>query len=279
METYKDGVEKATAAQLLDHDIEQEISENAFARVEFDLPYETIESGIEAYLGFCALSSEYTNATACEYPNGKRGSQMGHIVKGKKPGDDPKHYFHYRHGIEDILKPELERKGFEIVPELRSFLNIAREIHDAACDTLYKTMSQLSKHYPFLIEKHFPEHGDWDFYTRFLAYHPTGNSQLARAHHDIGSTTLAIGESHPGLRIGPNKYSLTPVEHEEYTAKFFLAGSWRTLYPDSRLPLGWHDVIQRGDYVDPETARGAVVTFANPEEDVQPTEEEAHTPE
>lgn len=278
METYTEGIEGVTATQLVENDVEQEISENAFARVEFDLPYETIESGMEAYLGFCALSSEYTRATACEYPNGKRASQMGHVVKGEKPGEDPKNYFHYRDGMLDILKSKFDKEGREITPELSTFLNTAREIHEAACQTLYKNMARLDKRYPGLLEKHFPEHGDRDFYTRFLAYRPTSNGQLARPHHDLGSMTLAMAESHPGLRIGPDANSLTPVEHEEGTAKAFLAGSWRTLYPDSSLPLGWHDVIQRNESrLDNDVVRWAVVTFANPEQDVQPTYEEAHT--
>lgn len=256
-------------------DIEQEIKENAFARVGFELGHEDIATAIQRYLDFCALPESYTRSIAYPYFNEKEGSQVGHFVKGTGSNEDRKSFCHFRDGFPDQLK----RDGVEITQQLDEFLQAAEAIHEAACRTLYGSMTELDDRYPGLVGMHFPEHGERDFYTRFLVYHPTGDGQLARAHYDKGSMTLAMAESHPGLRIGTQEDTLVPVEHREGEAKTFIGRSWPNLYPDSDLPFGWHDVIQHdAEQVSNDIVRWAVVTFANPEHDVQPSYKETHTP-
>lgn len=269
--------------------IEQDIREHAFARVGFELGFHDINAAVQHYMDACAFLDEHDyldrgrKKDEREYSvqyrmNNKRGSYAGHFIKGEDPNEqdeDWKRYFHYRDGLPDRIK----RHGIEINSHLDEFLQAAEAIHEEACRTLYESMSELDERYPGLVGMHFPEHGDRDFYTRFLVYHPQENGQLARAHFDIGSMSLAMAESHPGLRIGTSPNDLTPVEHREGEAKTFLGGSWWNIYPESDLPPGWHDVIQSDkDQISDDIVRWAVVTFANPEQDVQPSQEETHTP-
>lgn len=253
--------------------IEAQIQEQAYAKVEMDIGYADISSAVERYMDFCALPDELTKQIAYEHENRKRGSQVGHVIKNGE-GQDKKRYFHYRHGLPDWLISN----GIERPFELNVFLEAAEAIHKTACDTLLENMVELDEKYPGLVGMHYPEHGDLDFYTRFLVYHPSKDGQLARAHYDLSTMTLAMAESSPGLRLGTESNDLRPVEHYENEGKLFLGGGWSNLYPDSDLPLGWHDVIQADQsMVGDNTVRWAVVMFANPEQDVQPSYDETHT--
>lgn len=253
--------------------VESQIRERAYAQVETGMDYADINEAVKLYLDFCQEPDSYTGQIAYEHENGKRGSQVGHVIKGGE-GQDRKRYLHYRDGLPDWLMAS----GVEITPQLDRFLEAAEAIHERACSTMRENMVELDGKYPGLVGMHFPEHGDRDFYTRFLVYHPTKTGQLARAHYDLSTMTLAMAESAPGLRLGGDSYNLQPVQHREGEGKLFLGGGWRNVYPDSDLPLGWHDVIQADqETVNEDVVRWAVVMFANPEHDTQPDENEAHT--
>ena len=81
---------------------------------------------------------------------------------------------------------------------------------------------------------------------RFLKYDfPESKHKLARSHFDVGSCTLALAESGPGLRIGRNEDSLSLITHKNNTAVFFLSKNFESMLgKGSGLLPGWHDVIQ-----------------------------------
>lgn len=268
---------------LLNTSIEAQIETEAYAQVKFPIPHADLREATSRYLAFCALPDSYTKPLFYEAQNGKRASQVGQVVKKGKAGEDRKRYFHYRDGLPDWLIANKVKR----TDELNSFLEVAEAIHEQASETMYEHMQELDESYPDLVESHFPAHGDRDFYTRFLVYHPNKDNQLARGHYDLSTLTLALAESDPGLRIGKDQKSLQPVEHIDGEAKLFLGAGWKKQYPDSPLPIGWHDAVRINQarsvgntalqLSDDEVVRSAIVMFANPEKGVQPDELTAHT--
>lgn len=120
-------------------------------------------------------------------------------------------------------------------------------------------------------------------HLRLIDYIASNNGEHAEAHFDRGVTTLALNESHPGLRGLPadNGYlrpisgatrellegGLQPVSHLEGVGKFFASAGLRRLPEDVReenalddVPLFAHDVVNEK----PGVNRQAVVMFFNP---------------
>lgn len=119
-------------------------------------------------------------------------------------------------------------------------------------------------------------------HLRLLDYISREKSTHAEPHFDRGVVTLAIGESHPGLRGRPSSNGfpvplteaerealrhLAPIAHREGVAKFFASAGLRRLPLDVReenglddIPLLAHDVVNEEPGVD----RQAVVMFFNP---------------
>lgn len=74
--------------------------------------------------------------------------------------------------------------------------------------------------------------------------------------------TLALAESAPGLRIGSVPQDLTPIDHHDGQAVFFLGGNFQAVLGDTDLKPGWHDVVQQGEASPHQSyARWAIVAF------------------
>ncbi len=120
-------------------------------------------------------------------------------------------------------------------------------------------------------------------HLRLIDYIASANKDHAEAHFDRGVVTMAINESHPGLRglASDNGYlrpldrqsrdelsaGLAPVSHQEYIGKFFTSAGLRRLPENLRakealdqLPIFAHDVVNEK----PGVNRYAVVQFFNP---------------
>lgn len=120
-------------------------------------------------------------------------------------------------------------------------------------------------------------------HLRLIDYIASDNQEHAEAHFDRGVVTMAINESHPGLRgrAADNGYlyplddqtkadleeGLLPVAHQENVGKFFTSAGLRRLPEDIRtrealdqLPIFAHDVVNEI----PGVNRYAVVQFFNP---------------
>lgn len=119
---------------------------------------------------------------------------------------------------------------------------------------------------------------------RVIDYIGSDNGHLGEAHFDRGVTTLAMSESHSGLRGVPAdngylrplddltlqrlKHHMEPVEHHENVAKFFAGAGLRRLPSQLRaendldkIPLFAHDIVNER----PGENRQAVVMFFNPQ--------------
>ena len=135
--------------------------------------------------------------------------------------------------------------------------------------TLGRTLDEFEKEFPGLYARFIVEDTHRRFYLRFLKYDTKGKGRfLARAHFDRGGATLAIAESAPGLRIGRNNSEtgilhLEEVSHEEHSAIFFPSYHFPRLTGPEFEPA-WHDVTQSSDdQYSEDTARWAIVFFAD----------------
>jgi hypothetical protein len=122
-------------------------------------------------------------------------------------------------------------------------------------------------------------------HLRLIDYISSDNSTHASPHFDRGTVTLAINESHPGLRGKPadngflapltesdkkELLDMDPIAHQENVAKFFASAGLRRLperilkeYQLDQVPLLAHDVVNEK----PGINRQAVVMFFNPHAD------------
>lgn len=249
----------------------------AYATVPFPKSHREIETAVAAFFGFLTLPEELKESLRFKRETDKV-SDIGYVrTKGEKGEDsgrrDYKEYFHYHPDARERFMDEAARE-----PKLAAFLAAADGIFRDAEHTLRRVISELDGAYPGLYDAFCPE-GPEERILRFLKYDNRGTEGefLARAHYDRGGATLAIAESAPGLRIGKDDASLTPVIHEDGKAVFFAAPQMRDL-TNNEIPCAWHDVVQAsGDTVSNDAARWAVVFFVNAPGHAFPTSEEAHT--
>ena len=130
---------------------------------------------------------------------------------------------------------------------------------------------------------HFPRSGESQLRLRFLAYEPNDSDTLATAHYDKGTGTVAVAESHGGLRIGAGQNDLTQIDRSQFEPIFFAGFGWHQIaeildvIPSRKA--AWHDVVDTGQRVNQQIARWAVVLFIDPAHlYLNSTYEQVHTP-
>lgn len=269
--------------------VRKSILEHGYAPVGIDLTKSDLQSAIDAFHEFVQLDDFDFEATQFFSTTTREDNDFGYYRR--KPGGktfrgqsfDNKHYFHFGSQTEQRLA---EKLGNNQPHELRNFIKIARDIFWIAQKSKEQVISELDHKDAGLTEilPSDPHRGTINDALRFLLYlHNDGD--LAKGHYDRSVFTMAIGESHEGLRLakGQNglmvdcnkaymsllESNLQPVEHIEREAKFFLGAGWNRLEPRYRLgnedlPLAWHDVIESDKQVNEEIMRWAIVLFINP---------------
>lgn len=253
------------------------LEERLYAPVPFSMSHEEIAGAVGKFFEYLTLPQE-TKDAMCVKRETDAVSDMGYVrTKGDKSvigTKDFKEYFHYH--------PEAEGKWAEEIagePRIREFFDAAGRIWAEADKAGKETLRALDAEFPGVYDAFFPEDRPSERILRFLKYDGRGMGKfLARAHYDRGGATLAIAESAPGLRIGKDEASLTPVIHKDGTAVFFPALHFNEL-SGGRIPAAWHDVVQASDdQVSDDAARWAVVYFMNAPGLPFPSEYETHVP-
>lgn len=266
--------------------LRESVFEKGYAPVGIDLGKSDLQTAIDRYMAFLELDDKYHAITRFDLTdrgdgdfgqftripgaNGRRGTVV-----------DNKDIFHFGSMTRQVIESRLEG----VMPkDMKDFLNAAEEIYWAGQRTKKQTLDTLDCYQTGLVGIMQPERQTINDVLRFIAYYPN-DGNLAKGHFDRSTATIAIGESHEGLRIAPgqNGYkidasesymqaldeSLQPVEHREREAKFFLGAGWNRL-PDylktfnEDMPLAWHDVIPSDKTVNQQVMRWAVVMFMNP---------------
>ena len=252
-----------------------ELTHKTYAAVPFPLSHADISEAVATFFDFLTLPQETKDAMCTKRPTDPV-SDMGYIrTKGEKDEEigrkDFKEYFHY-HPEADATFPSDDVR-------VNTFFAAAKRIHDTAGETVKEVVGELEHEFPGIYEKFFPEHMPAERILRFLKYDSRGMGEfLARAHYDRGGCTLALAESAPGLRIGKDDATLTPVVHQDRTAIFMPAFHFPEL-TDNRIPGAWHDVVQASeDLYSGDAARWAVVYFVNAPGLEHPSSKETHVP-
>ncbi len=255
--------------------LRDEILDHAYATVPLSITSVEIGDAIQMFMRFLALPIDVKERCYFQIQSNDRGSEVGYRRYLRDTGQtDNREYVHYHTLAEERFVNERED-----IPELHNLLNNMRQIHDAALATLREVLVSFDTVYPGLSAQFFSPTQPGNFYLRFLKYdnlHP--GAFLAKGHYDRGSCTLAIAESAPGLRMGIDTSSLHEVAHHEGEALFFPSLTFPELTHSDFKPT-WHDVIQKdSDTFSSDTARWAIVLFADTHTLRPISYEEAHTP-
>ncbi len=266
--------------------VHENLYESGFVPVGIDIGYSDLEVAMQRYLAFLEIEDEYHAATRFE-STGRGDGDFGQYVRvagnqgvrGTVP--DNKDIFHFGAQSRQVVEA---RVSGGLPHEMKEFLDAAEEIFWAGQRSKKQALQELDWLQTGLVGIMSPEVGTVNDVLRFIAYHPN-DGLLAKGHFDRSVCTLAIGESHEGLRITKGENGLTvdcdeaymkgledtlqPVSHQPGEAKFFLGAGWNRL-PDQfksgnhDLPLGWHDVIESDKKVSETVMRWAIVQFCNP---------------
>lgn len=270
--------------------LHENLYQHAFVPVGIDLGKGDLQTAIDKYLAFLEIGSEYHEATRfllTARGDGDFGQYSRVAGSEGVRGDvaDNKDIFHFG----SLSRQLIESRINGALPwEMKEFLDTAEEIYWAGQRSKRNVLGELDylqTPKTNLIGIMQPERETLNDVLRFIAYYPN-DQKLAKGHFDRSTATLAIGESHEGLRIAPGQNGLfldadetylkqlesrlRPVEHKDHEAKFFLGAGWNRLPAKYRigneeLPLAWHDVVPSEKQVDQKVMRWAIVMFINPQ--------------
>lgn len=267
--------------------LRESLFEKGYAPVGIDLGKSDLQTAMDRYLAFLELDDSFHKLTRY-YLHDRGDGDFGQYTRSagtlgnRGEVQDNKDIFHFGSMTRQVIEARLDGS---LPSEAKDFLEAAEEIYWAGQRSKKQSLQQLDCFDTGLVGVMLPEKDNIQDVLRFIAYYPNEGG-LAKGHFDRSTATLAIGESHEGLRIAPgqNGYvldasqqymesldaSLQPVEHKNREAKFFLGAGWnrlpnhlKTINED--MPLAWHDVVASDKKVDNKVMRWAIVMFMNPE--------------
>lgn len=263
--------------------IRESMQEKGYAPVGIDLGKSDLQTAMDHYMAFLELDEAFHKKTRFDLSNRGDGDFGQFTREAGKEGNrgaipDNKDIFHFGSMTRQVIEARLSG---DMPVEMKDFLEAAETIYWAGQRTKRNALEKLDTFKMGLVGIMQPERDTINDVLRFIAYYPN-ESKLAQGHFDRSTATLAIGESHEGLRMAPGQnglvldaseeymleldQKLTPVTYNEREAKFFLGAGWNRIpvnyKPD--LPLAWHDVVASDKTVDEKVMRWAIVMFINP---------------
>lgn len=235
------------------------LDRNHYASVPSAMSRAELEAAAGSFLEFLALPADLRQQL--HFPaRSHRASADGYTDKTSLERKDSKLFFHW--------SPELVQ--WEPCASLRVTEPVVGRFFDAA-ERIYR---QAEKILDAIYTQCLPDFRDRvirdghlvDGILRFLCYLPSEEPAFrARAHFDKGFSTLALGDSAPGLRIGCcDAHPLSPVHHRDGNAIFMPA--WMLFQAsDGRIKPSWHDVVHPPGQQDVSElcARWSIVFFVN----------------
>lgn len=280
--------------------LRENLYEKGYAPVGIDLGKSDLQTAMNRYTAFLELDENLHDITRFDLTSrgdgdfGQFRRTAGTYGRRGKMADN-KDIFHFGSMTRQVIESRLSGK---MPVEMKDFLEAAESIYWAGQRTKKQSLEELDCFDTGLVGVMLPERETVNDVLRFIAYYPN-EGQLAKGHFDRSTASLAIGESHEGLRIAPGQNglrldcdeaymdqlnsSLQAVQHNEREAKFFLGAGWNRLPGYLKVcnedrPLAWHDVVPSDKTVDSQVMRWAVVMFMNPnlgfEDYIVPTQPE-----
>ena len=251
--------------------------------ISLELGAGEIDEVMELYLDFLQLPEHERERIAFLDESYARTGESGYKYKDGNGVEDEKHLFHMAHGLMDKFNV-FERTNLPM--ESRAFLEAADEIyHSVTASTKEFYRGLEAEEFPGLVGIHFPRNGVVRNKLRFLAYRGAKDGLLARGHYDKGTGTVAVAESHSGLRLGLGEHDLTLLDRDQYDPVFFHGYGWHQLAEmmdvETYRKAAWHDVVDTGESFDEDDGvlRWALIYFVDPAKVyLHSTKEQTHTP-
>lgn len=265
-------------------------SPQAYEPIDLKLTVNDVQMAMDAYMAFLQLPYDERRKVVHFDEQRPRTGRSGYALKGNGPSsrataDDNKHFFHMTPQLRDTF-PLFSLSERELPAESRQLLTVGDEVYRSLAGSALKKYVELEREteFPLLRSVHFPASGKLQHKLRFLAYKQPKDGMLARGHYDKGTGTIAIAESHNGLRVGFGPDDLTLIERGNFDPIFFHGYGWHQLAemldvsPDNRR-AAWHDVIDTGERVSEDITRWALIYFIDPANIyLESTKEQTHKP-
>lgn len=251
-----------------------------------DLRAADINNTMAAYLDFLNLEEAERKKLFHLDSEHPRTGESGYVLKTADPSsqetDDNKHFFHVTPTLARHFSPTT-LEGRNLAAESRRLIETGSEIYRSLGQAALTTYKDLEILFPLLSNIHFPRDGDWKHKLRLVAYQGGTGQVLARGHYDKGTGTIAVAESHGGLRIGYGPEDLELIQRHRFDPIFFHGYGWHQLAEmlgvDTDRRAAWHDVIDTGERVRKDVMRWAMIYFIDPAHIyLESTKEQTHTP-
>lgn len=240
-------------------EITESLEKKYYVNVPFPIEKAAIDEAVSAFFKFLEEPDSvksYIDFTIA--PNHRRGDVgFRHREENQHIYSDNKDFFHYHPAIFE------NHNDFLLAhPAVNEFMLKAKPIWELVYQTISEIFTLFEQKFPGCHHKIFKAQHP-HILLRFLRYQwQTSDKYLAKPHFDSGSFTLAIAESEPGLRIGRDPQTLTPVEHKVGNAIFMCSSNFKKVIDSDQFSAGWHDVIQLDEtLIGKACARWAVVAF------------------
>lgn len=281
------------------HEVVGQLLDQGYANVSLPLDATTTEELFEGFSRFAELikmGGDQKLAKAVTFRVGNRDNG-DYSISARKPGEAPKRDTvgaarsvskdekNVMHFSPQTITNAQKTLGYPLPLEMGDFLDMCNEVYEIGRTAAREASKALD-----LQEVLFPT-GRKDqevHHLRLIDYFATESEQLGEAHFDRALATLAMSESHPGLRGAPtdngylrpptreeiyNAHHMEPIEHHPGVGKFFLDAGARRLPEYVRrwgsldeIPLLAHDIVNEKFGVN----RLAVVMFFNPAQTFAP---------
>lgn len=255
--------------------ITDQIRQLSYAAIPFAVTRPEFQKIIDVFMEFLTLPLEIKEPMYFQLDPGNRGSEVGYKKYLRDLGHtDNREYFHYNEHAEiRFVQPRAHH------PELDRLLTTVKPLYEKAKAAMEQVLLAFETHFPGIRDQFLPKNQIPDFYLRLLKYDRLNPGDfLAKGHYDRGGCTLALAESAPGLRMGPNDKQVKEVAHAEGQALFMPGIKFHSVTSDDYPPT-WHDVVQKSENMYNENvARWAIVLFAGTFAMRNVTYAEAHTP-
>lgn len=234
------------------------LEQDYFVQVPSSLSREEIEIAANGFLSFLSLPAEIRKQL--HFPaTVPRASAAGYTDKVDLEHKDSKQFFHWNPALMERAPCQGLRQSEPVIEE---FFQLAEQVYRKAEGILENIYTQyLPQYYPQI----FHEGRLIDGILRFLCYAPNSEEKIrAKGHFDKGFSTLALGDSARGLRIGScAKHPLTEVASQDRQAIFMPA--WMLFQSsDGQIKPAWHEVVSDSTKpVNATCARWSIVFFTN----------------
>ncbi len=260
--------------QLDQQQFHQSLERNHFATVPMSISRQALEAAADRFLSFLELPESLKRQL--HFPARRyRATADGYTDRSDGASKDPKRFFHWTPFLEQDPTCVALRQQEAVIDR---FFQVAEQVYQSAEATLKAIYTQCLPDYR---ERLFVGDHLIDGTLRFLCYAlRTEQTLCAKAHYDKGFSTLALGDSAPGLRVGRrNAHPLFPVHHQGGHAIFMPA--WMLFQASQgRIQPAWHDVLHPPGvrHVNRLCARWSIVFFVNDPQAQFSSWDSVHTP-